>query len=198
MLIEEEDVALAALPMEAFKAHLRLGTGFAADVVQDAVLEGFLRAALAAVEARTGKALLSRAFSWRIADWRDQAGQPLPVAPIVALSEVLRVDAEGAEKAVSSDLYRLQPDLHVPMLMPRGTLLQTVPAGGALRVRFTAGFGPAWGDLPADLAQAVMLLAAHYYEFRAETSLAEGCMPFGVTSLLSRYRNLRIGMGAGQ
>jgi uncharacterized phiE125 gp8 family phage protein len=49
--------------------------------------------------------------------------------------------------------------------------------------------------LPADLQQAVLLLAAHYYEYRDEQSLGEGCMPFGVTSLIARYRALRMGLG---
>jgi uncharacterized phiE125 gp8 family phage protein len=59
-----------------------------------------------------------------------------------------------------------------------------------------AGYGAAWSDLPADLAQAVLMLAAHYYEYRHDTALSGGCMPFGVTSLLERYRPLRISAGA--
>ena len=55
MLVEETTVPAAALPIAAFKDHLRLGTGFSEDTIQDSVLEGFLRAAVAAIEARTGK-----------------------------------------------------------------------------------------------------------------------------------------------
>ena len=62
MLIEETAIADAALPVDQFKAHLRLGTGFAEDNVQDEVLKGFLRAAIAAIEARTGKVLIERGF----------------------------------------------------------------------------------------------------------------------------------------
>ena len=47
-----------------------------------------------------------------------------------------------------------------------------------------------------NLAQAVLLLAAHYYDYRAETALGQGCMPFGVTSLIARYRPLRVGFGS--
>jgi len=198
MLIEEAEVPLAVLPMEAFKAHLRLGTGFASDVVQDEVLESFLRAAIAAVEARTGKALIQRDFTWRLSAWRDQSGQPLPVGPVAAMIEVLRVHGDDTEAAVDPSLWRLGADLHVPRLMPRGGLLPTIPTGGAMKLRFTAGFAADWDGVPRDIAQAVMLLAAHYYEFRGETGLSEGCMPFGVTSLLARYRNLRMTMGAGR
>ncbi|PCH74343.1 MAG: hypothetical protein COC12_04000, partial [Rhodobacteraceae bacterium] len=51
--------------------------------------------------------------------------------------------------------------------------------------------------LPADLGQAVLLLAAHYYEYRDETSLGDGCMPFGVSSLVQRYRAVRLSLGVG-
>ncbi len=193
MLTEENDIPLASLPVDAFKAHLRLGTGFASDVVQDEVLESFLRAAIAAVEGRTSKMLIVRDFAWRIAMWRNQTGQALPVGPVTAINQVLRVASDGGETVLDAGLFRLIPDLHAPVLAPTAALLPDVPLGGAMTVRFTAGFGPAWGDVPADLRQAVMLLAAHYYEFRGATDLGDGCMPFGVAALLSRYRNLRVG-----
>lgn len=195
MLIEENEIPLAALPVEDFKAHLRLGTGFTGDNVQDAVLESFLRAAMAAVEARTSKVLLSRGMVWTRPAWRNRGGEVLPVGPVTAITRVSRVDAEGVEVDVDTDRYRLEPDLSAPRLCPRGAGLPDAPTDGAIRVRFTAGFGPAWSDLPADLRQAVMLLAAHYYENRDATGLGEGCMPFGVTSLLERYRPLRIHAG---
>lgn len=55
MLVEETTVPLSALPVATFKDHMRMGSGFSDDGVQDGVLEGFLRAAVAAIEARTGK-----------------------------------------------------------------------------------------------------------------------------------------------
>jgi len=66
MLIEETVIADANLPLEEFKAHLRLGTGFSDDGTQDQILLSFLRASLSAVEARTGKALFERGFLWSL------------------------------------------------------------------------------------------------------------------------------------
>lgn len=196
MLIEETPIPPAALPVAEFKAHLRLGSGFAEDSLQDPVLESFLRAAIAAIEARTGKILIERSFAWTLTDWRDGAGQALPVAPVTAILEVALIDAQDVESVVDPALYKLVPDMQRPKLVPMGTLLPTVPTKGAVRLRFDAGFGAAWGDLPADLGQAVLLLAAHYYEYRHDTGLADGCMPFGVSSLIERYRILRI-LGGG-
>lgn len=192
MLVEETTVQAAALPIAEFKDHLRLGTGFSDDSVQDAVLEGFLRAALAAIEARTGKALLRRDFSWTVSAWHEPRGQVLPVAPITAIVEVCLADRLGDTEVVAPSLYRLEADLQRPRLRPTGFLLPNIPLGGTAEVVFTAGYADAWAGLPPDLAQAVLLLAAHYYEYRHETQLGQGCMPFGVTSLIERYRTLRL------
>lgn len=198
MLVEETTVPGAALPVEEFKAHLRLGTGFSGATVQDAVLESFLRAAIAAIEARTGKVLISRAFSWTVSQWREADMQPLPVAPVSAVSAVEIEDAGGAVSVADAGTYRLVADTHVPKLRATGACLPSIPSGGSAKVVFTAGYGADWGALPADLGQAVMLLAAHYYEYRDETALGQGCMPFGVTSLIERYRVMRAGFGAVQ
>lgn len=198
MLIEETAIADAALPVDQFKAHLRLGTGFAEDDVQDDVLKGFLRAAIAAIEARTGKVLIERDFSWSLNTWRDQFGEVLPVAPVTEVRTVTLADAEGGESIVSSDLYRLEKDVQRPRLRPMGSLMPKMPSAGAVKVDFTAGMAGDWGKLPADLGQAVLLLAAHYYEYRDETALGAGCMPFGVTSLIQRYRTVRFGAGVMQ
>lgn len=196
MLVEETQVPETALPVAALKRHLRLGSGFAEDDVQDVVLGSFLRAAMAAIEARTGKALISRGFVVTMSDWRDASGQDLPVAPIQLITEVAIVDRFGGASVLDAGSYRLKKDNFAPSLRPMSACLPSIPQGGAVEIRFAAGFGPAFEDLPADLSQAVLLLAAHYYEYRDETALSQGCMPFGVTSLIARFRPVRMGLGA--
>ncbi|MBE0452075.1 MAG: hypothetical protein IBX58_00185 [Roseovarius sp.] len=196
LLMEESAVTAAALPLAAFKAHLRLGTGFADDDIQDPVLEGFLRAAMAAIEGRTGKVLLERDFSWVMHGWQDVTGQALPVAPVSAVLRLVLRDRRDEAEVIEPSLYRLERDAHRPVLRPVGTLLPMVPSGGVAEIVFRAGYGAGWGDLPPDLGQAVLMLAAHFYEHRAETALREGCMPFGVASLIERYRKVRL-LGGG-
>ena len=182
----------AALPVSQLRDQLRLGSGFADDTTQDAALEQYLRAAIAMIEARTGKVVLTRSLALRLRAWRDPRVQPLPVAPVAALTAVELLDRDGAETVVDPARWRFEPDLHRPRLVAAGAVLPVIPPGGAVRIRFDAGFGAAWDDVPADLAQAVLMLAAHYYEYRTETALGAGCMPFGVTALIERYRPVRI------
>lgn len=197
ILTEQTGVAAAALPVAAFRAHLRLGTGFADAGLQDGLLESHLRAALAAVEARTGKILLARVFTWEVAAWRDGAAQALPVAPVGAVQSVVLVDRAGVEQVADAGHYRLVRDLHRPRLVATGACLPRIPAGGVAEVTFEAGFGPGWDDLPADLAQAVLLLAAEFYEHRHDPGLrGADALPAAVVGLVERWRNVRL-LGGG-
>jgi uncharacterized phiE125 gp8 family phage protein len=66
-----------------------------------------------------------------------------------------------------------------------------------VEIGFTAGFGAGWADVPADLRQAVMLLAAQFYETRHDAGDAVAGLPLAVQSLLERWRTVRL-FGGGQ
>jgi uncharacterized phiE125 gp8 family phage protein len=196
MLVEETQLAEAVLPVGALKDHLLLGTGFVEGDLQDPVLVSFLRAAMAAIEGRTGKALIARGFLLTLDNWTCEEGQRLPVAPIQAVTEVALIDVYGEPTIVDPSAYRIQKDAFAPRLRPLATLLPRVPSGGSIEIRFEAGYGASFDAVPGDLKQAVLMLAAHYYEYRNDTALSQGCMPFGVTSLIARYRPVRVGLSA--
>lgn len=197
MLSEETVVPMAALPLQAMKDHLRLGSGFSDDGLQDALIQGYLRAAMAAIEGRIGKVLLSRRFRWVVETWRWSDRQTLPVAPVSMIVSVSMRDAEGLATPVDPDRYRLVKDVHRPSLWARGTALPSIPTGGGAEIVFEAGFGADWADLPADLQQAVLLLAAEYHERRHEFGMREAALPFGILSLIERWRTVRILGGGG-
>ena len=176
--------------------HLRLGTGFADDGSEDPLLELYLRAAMAAIEARIGRMLLAREFSWTVTRWREEASQGLPVTPVRSVGAITLVDAEGTEVSVDPEAWSVLRDSQRPRLVGRfGRSLPRIPRGGHAEVRFRAGFGEAWDELPTDLRQAVFLLAAHYFEYRADASQIGASMPFGVLVLIEPYRSARIGGG---
>jgi uncharacterized phiE125 gp8 family phage protein len=196
MLIEQTSVPGTALPVQAFRDHLRLGTGFADDGGQDILLESLLRAAIAAIEGRIGKALIARDFLLTLPDWRDASAQALPVAPVSAVASVTMYDRGGVATVIAPARYQLERDSQRPKLMGAGGLLPGVPTGGSVEIVFTAGFGPAWANVPADLGQAVLLLAAYYHENRHESADRPGAMPFGVMALIERWRTVRV-LGGG-
>lgn len=196
MLIEQTTVPPAALPVQALKEHLRLGTGFADDAMQDGLVESYLRASLAAIEGRIGKALIARRFMLSLENWRGSTGQALPMAPVSAVISVTLFDEAGLATVVAPSRYRLVVDTHRPRLAAAGAALPVIPMDGRVEVVFDAGFGPSWSAVPHDLAQAVMLLASEYYERRHEAGTRESGLPKGVQTLIERWRNVRV-LGGG-
>jgi uncharacterized phiE125 gp8 family phage protein len=196
MLTELTSVPGAALPVQVLRDHLRLGTGFADDGMQDGLLESCLRAAMAAIEARTGKVLLTRTFRLALDRWRDATAQALPVAPVSVVNSVTLFDAGEAAVPVAPARWKLIVDTHRPRLASVGTLLPTVPEDGRVEVVFEAGFGAIWTAVPVDLAQAVLLLAGQFYETRHEPGGQAEALPRGVQLLVERWRNVRV-LGGG-
>ena len=193
-LVELTSVPSTALPIEVFKEHLRLGSGFDQDGAEDRLLETYLRAAQSAIEARTGKILIEREIRWDVREWRDRTRQPLPVAPVSAIVRMTRVAGSGAEDPVDAARFRLEADRQRPAVISTGPALPSIPRGGHVEVVVLAGFGPEWSDLPDDLAQAVLMLAAHFYEYRA-VGIEARSLPQGVAALIERYRTVRLFMG---
>lgn len=196
MLIEQTSVPTAALPVAEFKDHLRLGTGFADDGTQDALVASYLRAAMAAIEGRIGKSLITRDFLLTLNCWRWPESQALPTAPVSAILSVTVMDRAGVPNLIDPARYRLERDSQRPKIVAEGALLPGLPVGGSVDVVFAAGFGPAWANVPVDLAQAVFLLAAQYHENRHEPGERMSTMPFGVMALIERWRTVRT-LGGG-
>lgn len=196
MLTEQTPVSSGVLPVEELKDHLRMGSGFTDDGLQDASIESYLRAALAAIEGRIGKMLFERRFLWELEAWREDE-QALPVSPVSGIVSLTLVDVAGGEVVVPSGAYRLVKDLHRPRLAGRGTALPAIPTEGAAKVVFDAGFGVAWTDIPVDLRQAVLLLAGEFYEHRHDDGAQTAGLPFGVVTLIERWRTVRI-LGGGK
>ena len=191
MMTEQSRLADTDLPLQGFKDLLRLSSGFADDGAQDPALLGMLRAAVAAIEGRTGKVLVRRSFLWTDAMWRDLSVVAIPLAPVPQIDSVTLVDAAGVQSVVPSDRYRLEADLHRPLLRAAGVLLPLIPEGGQAEVRLQAGFGASWLDIPSDLQHAVLMLAAQYHDQRDGAA-----MPSAVVALTERWRAVRLGVGA--
>lgn len=188
-LVELNAVAGDALPVARLRDHLRLGRGFGPDAEMDALLAETLRAALEAVERRTGKALIIRDFLWEVMAWRDRAAQPLPVAPVVAVTGLVVRRARGDVTTLDPGQVRLLGDAHRPVL--QGVPVLPVLSGGdTAEVSLRAGYAGTFDALPADLGQAVIALAAHLYDSRGQG--LDGFVPSKVLEAIAPYRSVRL------
>ncbi len=103
---------------------------------------------------------------------------------------------DGSLRDIAPDRWRLIEDAMRPVIRPRSGLLPQVPEGGRVIIRFDAGFAETWAGVPADLGQAVLMLAARYYEDRSDDS-ARHALPMGVSALIERWRAVRVLAGRG-
>jgi len=195
-LTETTTLSSADFPVAEFTEHLRLGSGFADDGAQNALLEMCLRAAMGAIEARTGKILVARGFRWSISTWRRESGaQALPVAPITAITQLEMISADGASETIDPARYGLIEDSQRPRLVPIGAGFSEISTYGQAQISFDAGYG-GWPEIPADLQRAMLMLAAGYYENRDSMGQAAAQIPLGISALIEPYKRIRIGGAA--
>jgi hypothetical protein len=64
----------------------------------------------------------------------------------------------------------------------------------AVRITYTAGFGPSASDVPANIIHAAKLLVAHYYENREAVLIGtiSGNIPMGVDALLAPWKRVPV------
>jgi uncharacterized phiE125 gp8 family phage protein len=165
------------MTLEEAKAYLRLdGSG------EDALLGRMIETATILCEAFTGIVLVRRECVETIA--AERGWQRLTHAPVVAITGVEAVPAEGAAEPLPADAYAIDIDAS-------GTgWVRLTRAGGASRLRVTsrAGLVEAAADIPAPLAQGVVLLAAHLFD-RRETP---GAPPAAIAALWRPWRRMRL------
>lgn len=192
-MIPKRKAAPAALPVSTaeIRAQVR-NQGFTDD---DAVLEGFIRAAtrrLDGYDGILGRCLMTQTWESRFCDWDTVLRLPFPDVTRVV---VTYLDAQGAEQTVDAGDYEL-----VEMSMGVSVIFKdrfSAPAVSddtryPIALTYDAGYGNA-GDVPDPIKIAIMMLAAHFYEHRAavgDGSLSE--VPMGVSMLVAPYR--RIGL----
>jgi uncharacterized phiE125 gp8 family phage protein len=193
MLAEMTPVPGSALPLERLAEHLRLSRGFTNDGDLDAQLESCLRASVAAIEARTGKAVFRRRFVQTVTLWSTDERHVLPIAPVASVEAVRMIDRLGEVRVLEPSAYGLVTDMHCPGLVPRSVSLPTLGAGGSAEIEFLAGYSATWDGVPADLGQAVLMLAATFF---GQDEDASAGFPPGAMALIEPYRTLRL-RGAG-
>lgn len=176
-------VTPAVLPTAAL-AELKewLGITSAQD---DAPLGNLLRAALDLCEDFTGQVPLAATFEELLptsGDW-----QRLATGPVLAITQVEGVPADGARFALAASAYEIDIDAggvgKVRVLSPG--------SAGRAAVRFSAGLAASWTALPEGLRQGVIRLAAHQHRAR-DDDRAGPVPPSAVAALWRPWRRLRL------
>lgn len=188
-------------------AHLRVSS-------EDelALLHGCMRAARQMVENWTDRAMISQGWRWMLDAWpggdggmwwdgvRDGAIRngtarfiEMPKAPLLSVSAITLFNDADQGTIWPAANYFVDTASLPGRLVLRNAAVAPSPqrAANGLQIDFTCGYGPSPGDVPAPLRQAILMLAAHYFENREVMLGADErgeTLPMGVRALIAPYR----------
>lgn len=173
-----------------------------ADLVAQARIDGaeenellgrLLATARAHVESVTQRSLLRQDWCLTLDEFPTGAVIRLPRGPVSEVLSVKYLDALGQQQTLPASAYRLVKGGLVQRLVPAVGLSwpQALCDIGAVEVSYRAGWATAQ-DVPEEIRDAILMLAAHWFENReavAVTKSNDGMMPvsLGFESLLSHH-----------
>lgn len=170
------------------KAQLHIGHDS-----EDDLINGLIRAAREEVEARAGVALIAQ--DWRLAldRWPRFGRVALLRHPVVEILSVTVYGTEGEASLVDPSTY--ETDLASrPARLFFATRPEPARILNGIEIDFSAGFGADGESVPDGLKRAILMLVAHWYEFRA--GFGAGDQPVSISSgferLISSYRRGRL------
>lgn len=145
--------AVEPISLAEAKLHARVD-----DSDRDTLITVFIKSAREAAEHELGRALITQ--TWRLTlDEFPCAEIELPKPKVLSISSVGYVDADGVDQVVSSANYTLDSAQLPGWVLPAENFdwPATRAIANAVRVDFTAGYGPAATDVPASVRQWMLL-----------------------------------------
>ena len=176
--------------LETAKTHLRIdGTD------DDLLINSLITAARIFVETSIAKIMISQSWSYFRDAWPKNGTMHLPLSPLISVDEI-RLHAEGSFSLLDAEDYAVDLISRDPRIKLRGgpPSPDTTRPLNRIEVQFTAGFGATVSDVPADLVQAVLMLATHWYEQRAPIGHggAFDDIPAHVSAILAAHKIHRL------
>lgn len=162
----------------------------------DVLIAGLITAAREHLETicRPQLAMITQTWRWVADAW--PAGDTLELRPwpLQSVSSIKYTSDAGVEATFSSSNYVVDAYGKPGRLRLKSTSTwpsTTLAALNGLVVEFVAGYGNTSASVPQRLRQALMLLAAHWYENR-ELAIVSGAMPkqlpFAVDAIMQHWR----------
>lgn len=183
----------AAEPLSAaeLRAHLRL----AANAEEEALLLELLAAARSFVEAEAGLCLIERELRLTLDRWPAGGTVSLPRHPVRAVLAVTVGGADGTSEALAPDRYAADTLSRPARVRLLGRPAPPSAGLNGIAIDFRAGYGADGRAVPALVRQAMLVLAACWYECRAfdpEAPNAAQGVAAAVAPLLARFRLRRL------
>lgn len=162
------------------------------DSSDDALLQSLISSARLAVEAATGRLLISQQWRLTLDLWPDVGALDSPLTPVRSIARIRVMDAAGAYKDVSAALFTLDAGDDWARIYWGAPLPSPGVQKGGIQIDLVAGYGDAPDATPAPLRLAMRLLIAFWHANRGDADVSTGQLPMQVTALLAPYRVRRL------
>ncbi|MDE1173860.1 MAG: head-tail connector protein [Parvibaculaceae bacterium] len=184
-LILLEGPALEPVTLAQARAYLRLD---ATD--EDTLVPALISVARTSLETELRRAFISQRWTLLPDRWPGSS-VTIPLTPVQSIDAVRVSGITLAADSYACECRRDPAVIHGRAGM--GWPLPADPAGG-IEIDFTAGYGDAADDVPAPVRQAILMLAAHWFETREPVAMGTPVleMPFTVSRLIEPYRRPRL------
>ncbi len=173
----------SAVSLEETKRHLNIDYD-----EDDEIIELYINAAEAFIVGPNGIGVALTSTQWRLSLDHVPSKIKIPLWPIRSIDSVA-INGDTLDPT----LFGFDTDVRPLVIVHNGPWPSVPLKPGVLKVEFTAG----WADpseVPGDLRAAILLLVGHLHRNReaaSEVALKE--IPFGVQSILDRYRPTGLG-----
>lgn len=149
---------------------------------------------------------LGRALATQIIEWRGNYFPSaycgyitLPMGPVQGIENIITVDEDLIETVIDPATYVVDSWVEPCQIAAVSTWPTLTPRAGQVRIRYVAGYtlpgdSPQEYPLPYSLRAAILLVFAHLYKNRENTTdLKLETLPLGAKELMNPYR-LELGM----
>lgn len=160
---------------------------------EDELLATLITAARLMVEAASGRLLVDQAWRIVIDGWPGSGEIRLPLSPVGAITAARVYDALGLAQPVATTALELDRTSDPPVLRIVGEVPEIGRLRGAIEIDLLAGFGPTAQSVPALLRQAVLRLAARWFEHRGDVVGRDAeALPTEIMALIAPFRRARL------
>ena len=170
------------------KRHLRLDHN-----EEDEYLLELTQAATLHIEAVIGQSLITRTVRQYIETMPASRSISLEAWPIKSIQEVRGYDFDGNPNIILAENYRLDNRIE-PAALVINTNVNFNAFCNGIEVDMIVGYGEIGIDVPSNISRAILVLIAHWYEFRGTLPAGDetALIPEGLNALLAPLKKVRL------
>ena len=189
--------ALMPVSKEEIIEYLRLPSGFSdLDSEQDKILSNCISSAVCSVGNFISSGIIKDKYLWKFHYKRNYDYKLyLPIGQCTAVDSVLAYNNNNNNNNdIDRNMWTLFGGSSSYVIFHSNVHRQLI-GSTHVEMTFDSGFGETISAVPADIRQAILMLASHYYENRYVIDDAKmSLIPWGIASILEHYRSIRIGV----